>query len=52
MNAVPMREFEGLVTVAGRPHSKPVALAVRAAKAYAWERQGRGSETAGQAGTA
>jgi LysR family transcriptional regulator, hydrogen peroxide-inducible genes activator len=27
-----------LVTVAGRPHSKPVALAVRAAKAYAWER--------------
>jgi hypothetical protein len=26
------------VTVAGRPHSKPVALAVPAAKAYAWER--------------
>jgi DNA-binding transcriptional LysR family regulator len=41
-----------LVTVAGRPHSKPVALAVRAAKAYAWERQGPGSETAAQAGTA
>jgi DNA-binding transcriptional LysR family regulator len=27
-----------LVTVAGRPHSKPVALAVKTAKTYAWER--------------
>lgn len=40
-----------MVTVAGRPHAKPVALAVRAAKAYAWERRPPDSETAGQTGT-
>jgi DNA-binding transcriptional LysR family regulator len=28
-----------LVTVAGRPHSKPVGLAVKTARSYAWERE-------------
>jgi hypothetical protein len=40
MNAVPMRELQGkqisLATVAGRPHSAPVAAAVRAARRYQW----------------
>jgi hypothetical protein len=26
-----------LVTVAGRPHSRPVALAVKTARTFAWE---------------
>ena len=40
-----------LVTVAGRPHAKPVALAVGAAKTFAWERAGAGAEAAPEMGT-
>jgi LysR family hydrogen peroxide-inducible transcriptional activator len=39
-----------LVTVAGRPHSRPVAQAVRVAQAYAWDRAAGGVEDRPAAG--